>query len=147
VDVDNIVRSITERIPFSILVSIPGIQPGQTVEANVEIENISFSLDKKRNEVTQIVVLRATVSGSEEPRPEVSVVTSVTGPGIVTDTIRVRALVLTPEGAVFQEFDVVTDVRGPGVLSVTKRVIPLDVVNDGNPNPVPVEVVTDVQLA
>lgn len=147
VDCDNIVRSITERIPFSILVSVPGIQPDQAVEATVDIENISFSLDKKRNEVTQIIVLRATVRGTEEPQPGVSVVTSVTGPGIVTETIRVRALVLTPEGAVFQEFDVVTDVRGPGVINVTKRVIPLDVVNDGNPNPVPVEVVTDVQLA
>lgn len=147
VDTDDIVRSITERIPFSILVSIPGIQPDQVVEATVDIENISFSLDKKRNEVTQIIVLRATVQGTEEPQPGVSVVTSVTGPGIATETIRVRALVLTPEGAVFQEFDVVTDVRGPGVINVTKRVIPLDVVNDGNPNPVPVEVVTDVQLA
>lgn len=147
VDCDNIVRSITERIPFSILVSVPGIQPDQAVEATVDIENISFNLDKKRNEVTQIIVLRATVRGTEEPQPGVSVVTSVTGPGIVTETIRVRALVLTPEGAVFQEFDVVTDVRGPGVINVTKRVIPLDVVNDGNPNPVPVEVVTDVQLA
>lgn len=146
VDADNIVRSITERIPFSILVSIPGIQPDQAVEATVDIENISFSLDKKRNEVTQIIVLRATVRGTEEPQPGVSVVTSVTGSGIVTETIRVRALVLTPEGAVFQEFDVVTDVRGPGIINVTKRVIPLDVVNDGNPNPVPVEVVTDVQL-
>lgn len=147
VDVDNIVRSITERIPFSILVSVPGIQPDQTVEAMVDIENISFNLDKKRNEVTQIIVLRATVRGTEEPQPGVSVVTSVTGPGIVTETIRVRALVLTPEGAVFQEFDVVTDVSGPGVINVTKRVIQLDVVDDGNPNPVPVEVVTDVQLA
>jgi selenophosphate synthase len=113
----------------------------------VDIENISFNLDKKRNEVTQVVVLRATVRGAEEPQPGVSVVTNVTGPGIVTERIRVRALVLTPEGAIFQEFDVVTDVSGPGVISVTKRVIPLDVVNDGNPNPVPVEVVTDVQLA
>jgi hypothetical protein len=147
VDCDNIVRSITERIPFSILVSIPGIRPDQRVEATVDIENISFNLDKKRNEVTQVVVLRATVRGAEEPQPGVSVVTNVTGPGIVTERIRVRALVLTPEGAIFQEFDVVTDVSGPGVISVTKRVIPLDVVNDGNPNPVPVEVVTDVQLA
>ena len=147
VDTDNIVRSITERIPFSILVSIPGIRPDQAVEATVDIENISFSLDKKRNEVTQTIVLRATVQGTEEPQPGVSVVTSVTGPGIVTETIRVRALVLTPEGAVFQEFDVVTNVSGPGIINVTKRVIPLDVVNDGNPNPVPVEVVTDVQLA
>ncbi len=147
VDTDNIVRSITERIPFSILVSVPGIRPDQAVEATVDIENISFSLNKEGNEVTQIVVLRATVRGTEEPQPGVSVVTSVTGPGIETETIRVRALVLTPEGAVFQEFNVVTDVSGPGVLSVTKRVISLDVVGDGNPNPVPVEVVTDVQLA
>ncbi len=147
VDSDNIVRSITERIPFSILVSIPGIQPEQAIEATVDIENISFTLNKEKNEVTQIVVLRATVRGTEEPQPGVSVVTNVTGPGIETETIRVRALVLTPEGAVFQEFDVVTDVSGPGVISVTKRVISLDVVGDGNPNPVPVEVVTDVRLA
>lgn len=147
VDSDNIVRSITERIPFSILVSIPGIQPDQAIEATVDIENISFSLNKERNEVTQIVVLKATVTATEPPPPGVSVVTDVTGPGITTKKIRVRALVLTPEGAVFQEIDVVTDVSGPGIISVTKQVISLDVVGDGNPNPVPVEVVTDVQIA
>ncbi len=147
VDTDNIVRSTTERIPFSILVGIPGIQPEQALEATVDIENISFSLNQERNEVTQIVVLRATVSSNDPPPPGVSVVTDVTGPGINTNKIRVRASVLTLEGAIFQELDVVTDVSGPGVISVTKQVISLDVVGDGNPNPVPVEVVTDVQLA
>jgi hypothetical protein len=147
VGTDNIVRSINERIPFSILVNVPGISPAQAIETIVNIENISFSLNAEGNTVTQVVVLEAVVEATEPPPPSVTVVTDVTGPGIMTKTVRVRALVLTPGGAVFQEFNVVTDVSGPGIISVTKQVVLLDVVGDGNPNPVPVEVVTNVQFA
>lgn len=147
VDTDNVVRTITEEVPFSILVSIPGIQPGAPISVTVDIENISFSLNKAGDQVIQLIVLRATVQGDQTPGQQVTVVTDVTGPGIVQTKVRVRALVLTPEGTiVLQEFDVVTDVSGPGIGAVTKQVLLLDVVGDGNPNPVPVEVVTDVEI-
>lgn len=142
VGTDNIVRSVTENIPFTILVNAPGISPSQAVEASVEIENISFSLSASGNTLNQVIVLRATVTGAVDVT-EVTVVTGVTGPGITVKTIRVRALVLTPEGAVPMEIDVVTDVSGPGIISVTKQLLVLDVVGVG---PTPVEVVTNVQF-
>lgn len=147
VDADNVVRTISEEVPFSILVSIPGIQPGTPINVTVDIENISFSLNEAGDQVIQLIVLRATVQGSESPAGQVTVVTDVTGPGIIQTKVRVRALVLTADGTIeLQEFDVVTDVSGPGIGVVTKQVLLLDVVNDDNPNPVPVEVVTDVQI-
>lgn len=146
VDTDNIVRTITEEIPFSILVNVPGITPGTPVEVAVEIENISFSLNEDCDRVIQNIVLKAIVEGEGTSGSQISVVTNVSGPGIVQSKVRVRALVLTPSGPVLQEFDVVTDVSGPGIGTVTKQVLRLDVVDDGNPNPVPVEVVTDVEI-
>ncbi|HOJ78442.1 MAG TPA: DUF3794 domain-containing protein [Bacillota bacterium] len=144
VDTDNLVRSLTEEVPFSILVNIPGITPEQAVSVAVEIENISFALDDDGNTVIQNIVLKAIVTGQEGT--EVSVVTDVTGPGIVQTKVRVRAFVLTPDGPVLQELDVVTDVSGPGIAGVERQTLLLDVVDDGNPNPVPVDVVVRVIL-
>lgn len=147
VSTDNIVRSQTERVPFSILVNVPGISPDQPAEVEVEIENISFELDAAGDTVTQVIVLRATVSAGRTPDQQVTVVTDVQGPGVVQTKVRVRALVLLPSGQVEQrEFDVVTEVSGPGIAGTEKRVLMLDVVGDGNPNPVPVTVVTRVIL-
>jgi hypothetical protein len=73
------------------------------------------------------------------------VVTDVSGPGISQTKVLVQGLVLTPSGAVFQQFEVVTDVSGPGVIGVTKQTVLLQVV--GTPAPSPITVVTDVQLA
>lgn len=147
VGTDNIVRSMTERVPFSILVNVPGIDPDQAVEVAVEIENISFNLNAAGDTVTQVIVLRATVSATEAPGQQVTVVTDVQGPGVVQTKVRVRALVLLPNGQIeLREFDVVTDVTAPGIAGTEKQVLLLDVVDDENPNPVPVEVVTRVIL-
>lgn len=147
VDTNNIVRTITEEVPFSILVNIPGITPGTPINVTVDIETITFSLSEDGERVIQNIVLRATVQGESTPGEQVTVVTNVSGPGIVQSKVRVRAFVLTAGGnIVLQEFDVVTNVSGPGIGNVTRRVLLLDVVNDGNPNPVPVEVVTDVEI-
>jgi len=147
VDTDNIVRTVTEEVPFSILVNIPGIQPGTPINVTVDIETITFSLSEDGERVIQNIVLRATVQGESAPGQRVTVVTNVSGPGIVQSKVRVRAFVLLPNGQIeLQEFDVVTDVSGPGIGNVTRQVLLLDVVNDGNPNPVPVQVVTDVEI-
>lgn len=147
VDTDNIVRTITEEVPFSIMVDFPGITPGQPVEVNVEIEKILFNLSEDGDTVIQNIVLRATVCIQAEPGEQVTVVTDVTGPGVVQTKVRVRAFVLTSDGQIVQqEFDVVTAVSGPGIAGVETRVLLLDVVGDGNPNPVPVTVVTRVIL-
>jgi hypothetical protein len=144
---DDIVRSITERIPFSILVNVPGITPDTPFTVTVEIENISFTLSPDGRFLRQIIVLNAEVTG-ETPAPEpFQVVTAVTGPGIVTETVLVRAPIQTPTGVEVREFPVVTAVSGPGIERVERAVVLLDVVGDGNPNPVPIEVVTDVIFA
>jgi hypothetical protein len=144
---DGVVRSVTERIPFSILVTVPGITPETPFSVAVEIENISFTLSPDGRFLRQIIVLNAEVTG-ETPVPEpFQVVTAVTGPGIVTETVLVRAPIQTPTGVEVREFPVVTNVSGPGIERVERAVVLLDVVNDGNPNPVPIEVVTDVIFA
>lgn len=142
VAIDNIVRSISETIPFSILVNAP-VTSNETFEATVDIEDIIFNLTDTCDAVHQLAVLRANVT-TFQPSETFTVVTNVEGPGIVQTKLRVIANVVTPAGIVQQELDVVTDVSGPGITNVTKATIPLIVVGSGNPNPVPVEVVTNV---
>lgn len=143
---DNVVRSITERVPFTILVNVPGITPETPFTVDVQIEKISFTLSPDGNFLRQIIVLVAEIT-AELPAPEpFQVVTEVTGPGITTERVLVRAPVLTETGVEVQEFFVVTAVSGPGIRRVETAVVLLDVVNDDNPNPVPIEVVTDVEF-
>ncbi|HBG15618.1 MAG TPA: hypothetical protein DDW93_02460 [Firmicutes bacterium] len=141
---DDIVRSITERIPFSILVNVPGITADTPFTVSVELENISFTLSPDGRFLRQIIVINAEVTGEGTAPTPFQVVTDVPGPGIVTKKVLVRAPIQTPTGVEVREFFVVTDVSGPGIERVEKAVVFLDVVDDGNPNPVPIEVVTDV---
>lgn len=143
IDTDNVVRNITETVPFTILVGIPGIPPEQIVQASVDVEDIVFNLNPTGTAVNQTIVLRADVRSETLSRTFV-VVTDVSGTGIVQTKVLVRALVQTANGPVSEEFEVVTDVSGPGILNVTKQLLFLDVVEDDNPNRVPIEVVTDV---
>ena len=98
VDTDNIVRSITEEVPFSILVKVPGIPLGQVVEVNVEIENITFKLDPTGTSVNQLIVLKATVEGPEPPTETFTVITDVSGPGITQTKVLVRGVGLNAGG-------------------------------------------------
>ncbi len=144
VDADNIVRTVTEQVPFSILVSVPGITPSQVTNVTVTLEDISFSLNPCGTEVTQNIVLLGTVEGTTAPATSVTVVTDVTGPGITQTKVLVEALVLTPDGPVLRQFEVVTDVSGGGITGVTRQTLVLQVV--GEPAPRPISVVTGVQF-
>jgi hypothetical protein len=147
VGTDNIVRSLTERVPFSILVNVPGLIQGRQAEATTEIENISFVLNPEGNLLTEVIVLRGVVTGLIQPGNPVTAVTDVSGPGIVRSRVRVRVFVLLPDGrAELEELDVVIDVSGPGIIGTEKQTLLLDVIGDNNPNPVPVKVVTRVIL-
>lgn len=147
VGTDNIVRSLTERVPFSILVNVPGLIQGQQAEATAEIENISFVLNPEGDLLTEVIVLRGVVTGLIQSGNPVTVVIDVSGPGIVRSRVRVRAFVLLPDGrVVLEEPDVVIDVSGPGIIGTEKQTLLLDVIGDNNPNPVPVKVVTRVIL-
>jgi hypothetical protein len=145
VGTDNIVRTVTEEAPFSILVSIPGITPAQVTKVTVTLEDITFSLNPTQTAVTQNIVLSASVEGTTPPVAPVTIVTDVSGLGITQTKLLVEGLVLTPGGAVFQQFEAVTDVSGDGIVGVTKQTVPLQVV--GEPAPRPVTVVTGVQFA
>lgn len=141
---ENVVRAVTENVPFSVLVNVPGLVPDTPISVEVEIENISFALSPDGRFLRQLIVLQVEVRGEESAPEPFDVVTNVTGPGIVTERILVRAPVLRETGVVVEEIFVVTDVSGPGILRVDKAVVSLDVVDDGIPEPVPVEVVTNV---
>jgi|GEM_PF-206633 len=143
----NVVQAVTEEVPFSVLVNVPGLTPDTPIRVSVQIENISFTLSEDGRFLRQLIVLRVRVEGEEIAPEPFDVVTEVTGPGITTERILVRAPVLTEAGIVEEEFFAVTDVSGPGILRVDKAVVPLDVVGDGIPEPVPVEVVTNVVFA
>jgi hypothetical protein len=142
---DNIVKTVSEEVPFSILVSIPGITSAQVTNVTVVVENISFSLNPTGTAVTQNIVLLATVEATTLPESPVTIVTDVSGPGVTQTKVLVEGLVLTPGGPVLQQFEVVTDVSGPGIISVTKQTVLLRRV--GEPVPAPITVVTGVQLA
>lgn len=144
---NNVVQAVTEDVPFSVLVNVPGLTPDTPIRVDVQIENISFTLSEDGRFLRQLIVLRVRVEGEEIAPEPFDVVTEVTGPGITTERILVRAPVLTEAGVVEEEFFAVTDVSGPGILRVDKAVVPLDVVGDGIPEPVPVEVVTNVVFA
>lgn len=141
---ENVVRAVTENVPFSVLVNVPGLVPDTPISVEVQIENISFTLSPDGRFLRQLIVLLVEVRGEESAPEPFDVVTNVTGPGIVTERILVRAPVLRDTGVVVEEIFVVTDVSGPGILRVDKAVVSLDVVGDGIPEPVPVEVVTNV---
>lgn len=147
VNKENVVQAVTEEVPFSVLVNVPGLTPDTPIRVNVQIENISFTLSQDGRFLRQLIVLRVQVEGEGVAPEPFDVVTEVTGPGITTERILVRAPVLTEAGVVEEEFFAVTDVSGPGILRVDKAVVPLDVVDDGIPEPVPVEVVTNVVFA
>lgn len=143
----NVVQAITEEVPFSVLVNVPGLVPDTPISVDVRIETISFTLSPDGRFLRQLIVLRVEVLAEDSAPEPFDVVTDVTGPGIETERILVRAPVLTEAGVVEEEFFAVTDVSGPGILRVDRAVVPLDVVDDGIPEPVPVEVVTNVVFA
>lgn len=145
IGIDSIVKIVGEEVPFSILVSIPGITSAQVNNVTVTVENISFSLNPTGTAVTQNIVLLAAVQGTTLPQSPVTIVTDVSGPGVTETKVLVEGLILTPSGAVLQQFEVVTDVSGPGINSVTKQTVRLQRV--GEPGPTPITVVTGVQLA
>ena len=141
---DNVVRNVNER-SFSILLIFLD-PPGTPFTVDVRIEKISFTLAPDGNFLRQIIVLVAEVT-AELPAPEpFQAVSEVTGPGVTTERVLVRAPVLTETGVEVEEFFVVTAVSGPGIRRVETAVVRLDIVNDDNPNPVPIEVVTDVEF-
>lgn len=149
VNQDNIVKTVTERVPFSILVPFPGLAPDTPITANVEIETILFTLDESGEKLRQVIVLQATVCTEATVGQPITVVSDVTGEGIVKEAIQARVNLFNPAtGEILpnQIVQILTDVSGPQVLRVEKQTVLLDVVNDGNPNPVPVEVVTRVDL-
>jgi hypothetical protein len=147
VGVDHVVRRITERVPFSIMVPVPGIDPNLPAEVNLLIEDISFELDPTGERVNQTIVLQATV-GEQSPATTATVVTDVTGPGVVQTKIRVVELVLLPDGQTERrEFDVVTAVTGIGIVGTEQAVVLLNVIENGTVNRKPVEVVIKVILA
>jgi len=113
--VNDMVRHLEEQVDFEILVPLEGATPGMTVEASVDIEHISFSLEQDNRVVRQVIVLQARVSAFDTR--QVQVFTEVFGPGIDTvDTVTVIADVVL--GEVTDRFDVdsMVDLDPPGTV-------------------------------
>lgn len=134
---DNIVRLVEEDIPFSRSLAFPGLKPGDFVQVDVQVEFVIPELNPSAGTLRQKVVLKILVTAIS-PTVDIDVVVDVFGPGIVTEKVKIRV-----DSTVLS---VVTAVSGPGVKNVVKKVIYVDVVDDGNPNPVPLEVVVDLTI-
>jgi hypothetical protein len=147
VDLDHVVRQITERVPFSIMVTVPGLDPDWPAEVTVLIENISFKLNQTGDTVEQTLVLQATVV-KRSPTTTTTLVTDVAGAGVVQTKIRVRELVLLPDGRTeLHDFEVVTAVAGPGIVAGTEQAtVLLNVIEADKVIRRPVEVVARVIL-
>jgi len=141
---DNIVKAIDEEVPFSILVTIPGLNSIQINHITVTLEDITFNLNSTGTALTQNIVLLAEVEGTPPLPLPILIVTDVTGSNVTETQVLVEGLILTPEGPVFQQFKVVTNVSAPGITGVSKQTVLLQKV--GEPAPSPISVVTDVQL-
>ncbi|AZO93210.1 DUF3794 domain-containing protein [Halocella sp. SP3-1] len=137
---DNIVYYQQETIPFTVQVKLPEPIPVEQLSPVIKIENISYKL-ASGGLLSQLIVLEACV-GSAGPE-FINVVSSITGPGITTETILVREEVLVVDDSIdtrIETFPVVTDVFDPqGLLkTIIKETIVLNVVGEGQ---IPVEVV------
>lgn len=94
---DGVVRTVTEEVPFSVLVSVPGAVAGQPASAVVTIEDINFQLSADGFRVDQQAVIRMDASvQTTEPR-QVFVVTDVQGEGVVQNKVTIQELVVAGE--------------------------------------------------
>lgn len=130
---DGIVRGLEEELPFSEVKALPGVPAGTIPTASAEVEFVLTELDAARRLLTQKIVLRLQLA---VPAAPVTVVSEVTGPGIVT-----RRVLILVDG---REVYVVTDVSGPGIKDVVKQTILAQVV--GRPAPEPLVVVVDLKV-
>jgi hypothetical protein len=140
---DNVVRTVNTQEPFSILVSVSGVNLNQITNVAVNIEDVIFNLDPAGNKVDLTIVLQGVINGLAVQGERFTAVTDVSGIGITQNKVAVQALVLTPLGDQFQVINVVTDTSGPGIIDVTKQTVLLQKV--GNTVPTPITVVINVK--
>ncbi len=138
---DNRVFHIQEIVPFNVNVSLDDPIEGGELNPNVIIEHISFELLDGGELLRQLIIIEACIG--PEIIEFVNVVTSITGPGITTETVMVEEEIIVSENPLktgVEQFPVVTDVNDPqNLLSVIeKEVLVLNVVNQGH---TPIEVV------
>lgn len=138
---DNIVHHQEIRIPFGVDINLPEAFEEEALVPMVEIENISHRLLNKGNKLKEIIILKVCVKVIE--LEFIKVVTSITGPGITTETVMIKEEVivsLEPLVTEVKSFPVVTQVFDPeGILStVIKKVLVLNVIGEGK---IPIEVV------
>jgi hypothetical protein len=146
VGTDNIVKTIEEQVPFSILVNIAGVTQDQITNINVAVEDIIVNLNDAGTATNQTLVLKAEILGKKVNGQSITAVTNVTGTGVSISRVLMQGLIRTATGDVLQQIDVVTDVSGPGIIGVThEQTDLLQIV--GATSITPVTIVTSVQIA
>ncbi len=134
VDRANVVRLVSEDVPWSHVLVMPGVTPATPVVVTARVEFVLPELDAARGVLKQKIVL--IVEGVAPTGRVITIISDVIGPGIVTTKVRFLL-----NG---QVMEAVTDVTGPGLKSVTKETVLLDVLTDTVPQPQLVAVVVDV---
>jgi len=101
VDSDNVVRQMTEVVPFEALIEFPDVPEGAELNADIVIEDINFNLINNCTAIRQIVVLQITVTAGESRQVQVVTNISATGGGTVeVETVEVRAQVVVGEDTI-----------------------------------------------
>lgn len=117
---DDIVRNVSETVPFSVIVNIPSSGKVQSVE--VRIEQILFSISPDGRSVRQVIVISAEVAVEESTTQQFQLITEVEAPGLIVDSVLVEEPVLTPDGVILRQFPVITGLSGPGLALVVDAV-------------------------
>ncbi len=92
VDLNDIVRQITEIVSFEFLIEVPGVTPDSDIDdLEIEIENLSFKL-VHGCQLDQVIVFKFILGTTEAE--QVQVITNVTGPEIVTEEVEVNTEVV-----------------------------------------------------
>lgn len=117
---DDIVRNISETVPFSTIINIPS--SGQVQSVEVRIEQILFSISPDGRSVRQVIVISAEVVVEESATQQFQLITEVEAPGLIVDSVLVEEPVLTPDGVILQQFPVITGLSGPGLALVVDAV-------------------------
>ena len=129
VGTDNMVRNITEVVPFSLIVNVPDVSRELVESVEVQIEQILFSISPDGRTVRQIIVIQAVATIEESTTEQFQLITQVEVPGLIVESVLVEEPVLTPGGVVLQQFPVITGLSGPGLSLVVSATFGPHVLN------------------
>lgn len=151
---DGLVRELSAAEPFCFGIELPwspgGFSPHASPAASpfnarnavtVSVEDVITEFDPVSRRLTVKVLLKAGAVKTESRT--VTILTDISGTGI-TEVRRIAIRAFVVHLGRVEEVQAITGVAGPAVVEVRRLTVRVDIVDDGIPDAVPVEVVEDV---